>query len=269
MTRKKVTLAYITNDSERRASFKKRKKGLIKKVSELSTLCGVEACAIIYSQFEAEPEVWPSTLGAQAVLARFRKMSAMDQTRKMVNQESFTRQRIKKVEDQLRRVRKENKRRELEMFMFMSLHGMANLEEFRVSDAADMGFVMNQMLRDVKSQMDVMKRGGAGDGDDDDDGSGGQTQQTVAAMPPPPPVTAPPPPYNFQAGQEEPPLMSVEELEGFPWNLVQSPPGAGLDDGGLGWDDGMNNLPPYNPYFFNNGGIGPSGTQPGNGGNHF
>ncbi|KAL0464319.1 UNVERIFIED_CONTAM: Agamous-like MADS-box protein [Sesamum latifolium] len=104
MTRKKVTLAYITNDSERKASFKKRKKGLIKKVSELSTLCGVDACAIIYSQYDQEPEVWPSPLGAQAVLARFRKLSEMDQTRKMVNQESFTRQRIKKAEDQLRRV---------------------------------------------------------------------------------------------------------------------------------------------------------------------
>ncbi|KAJ6434469.1 hypothetical protein OIU84_018060 [Salix udensis] len=56
MTRKKVKLAYITNDSARKATFKKRKKGLMKKVSELSTLCGIEACAIICSPYDAQPE---------------------------------------------------------------------------------------------------------------------------------------------------------------------------------------------------------------------
>ncbi|KAL0397461.1 UNVERIFIED_CONTAM: Agamous-like MADS-box protein [Sesamum calycinum] len=160
MTRKKVTLAYITNDSERKASFKKRKKGLIKKVSELSTLCGVDACAIIYSQYDQEPEVWPSPLGAQAVLARFRKLSEMDQTRKMVNQESFTRQRIKKAEDQLRRVQKENKRKELENFMFQCLAGMATLEDFNLRDAAEMGWVVNQTLREINSRMETLQKTG-------------------------------------------------------------------------------------------------------------
>ncbi|KAL0379992.1 UNVERIFIED_CONTAM: Agamous-like MADS-box protein [Sesamum angustifolium] len=160
MTRKKVTLAYITNDSERKASFKKRKKGLIKKVSELSTLCGVDACAIIYSQYDQEPEVWPSPLGAQAVLARFRKLSEMDQTRKMVNQESFTRQRIKKAEDQLRRVQKENKRKELENFMFQCLAGMATLEDFNLRDAAEMGWVVNQTLREINSRMEALQKTG-------------------------------------------------------------------------------------------------------------
>lgn len=72
MTRKKVTLAYIANDSARKATFKKRKKGLIKKVSELSTLCGIEACAVIYSPYDTEPEVWPSVVGAHRAIARFR-----------------------------------------------------------------------------------------------------------------------------------------------------------------------------------------------------
>ncbi|MBA0707716.1 hypothetical protein Golax_019743 [Gossypium laxum] len=39
MIRKKVKLAYITNDSSREATYKKIKKSLMKNMSELSTLC--------------------------------------------------------------------------------------------------------------------------------------------------------------------------------------------------------------------------------------
>ncbi|MBA0729099.1 hypothetical protein Golax_025374 [Gossypium laxum] len=57
MIRKKVKLAYITNDSSRKGNYRKRKKGLMRKMSELSTLCGIGACAIIYSPYESQPEV--------------------------------------------------------------------------------------------------------------------------------------------------------------------------------------------------------------------
>ncbi|MBA0729100.1 hypothetical protein Golax_025374 [Gossypium laxum] len=56
MIRKKVKLAYITNDSSRKGNYRKRKKGLMRKMSELSTLCGIGACAIIYSPYESQPE---------------------------------------------------------------------------------------------------------------------------------------------------------------------------------------------------------------------
>uniref|UniRef100_A0A804I4U9 MADS-box domain-containing protein n=1 Tax=Musa acuminata subsp. malaccensis TaxID=214687 RepID=A0A804I4U9_MUSAM len=39
MARKKVKLAWIANDSMRRATFKKRKMGLMKKVNKLAMLC--------------------------------------------------------------------------------------------------------------------------------------------------------------------------------------------------------------------------------------
>ena len=72
MTRKKVKLAYITNDSARKAIFKKMK-GLMKKVSELSTLCGIDACAILYSRYDSQSEVWPSPLRVQLVVALFQE----------------------------------------------------------------------------------------------------------------------------------------------------------------------------------------------------
>ncbi|XP_042027305.1 agamous-like MADS-box protein AGL80 [Salvia splendens] len=102
MTRKKVTLAYITNVSERKASYKKGKKGLIKK--------------------------------AQSILARLRKLSNMDQSRKMGNQRSFTRQRNKKATELHRHLQKENNCRELEAFMFRCITGQVSIDDLNLPD---------------------------------------------------------------------------------------------------------------------------------------
>ncbi|XP_047938029.1 agamous-like MADS-box protein AGL80 [Salvia hispanica] len=250
MTRKKVTLAYITNDSERKASYKKRKKGLIKKVSELSTLCGVPACVIIYSQYDPVPVVWPSPLDAQSILARFRKLSVMDQSRKMVNQESFTRQRIKKTTEQLRRLQKDNTCRELEAFMFRCILGQASLDDLQIHDVSEMNFVISQTLRDIKARMEAMAA---------------EHQRNLAAPPPLPPLLpqlpmlAMPPPPPPPAVEEAPPRMEEDGMESFPWNLVQSPGGGGgMEGSGLGWDPGM--VLPY-PYFFDQSGSSQSGQN--------
>ncbi|XP_062083473.1 agamous-like MADS-box protein AGL80 isoform X2 [Humulus lupulus] len=121
MTRKKVKLAYINNDSSRKATFKKRKKGLLKKVSELSTLCAVDACAIIYSPYEAQPAVFPSTAGVNRILARFKKMPEIEQSKKMVNQEAFLKQKIGKVNEQVKKLRKENREKEMNRLMYSNL----------------------------------------------------------------------------------------------------------------------------------------------------
>ena len=244
MTRKKVTLAYITNDSERKASYKKRKKGLIKKVSELSTLCGVQACVIIYSQYDPAPVVWPSPLDAQSILARFRKLSIMDQSRKMVNQESYTRQRIKKATEQLR-LQKENSCRELEAFMFRCITGQASIHDLQITDVSEMSWVISQILREIKGRMDAMAA---------------EHQRKQAAPLPPLPPPPPPPPVV----KEAPPRMEEDGngMESFPWNLVQSPGGGGgggMDGSGLGWDpylfgqssssqSGQNQNPNLNPF---------------------
>ena len=57
----------------------------MKKVSELSTLCGIEACAIVFSPYDAQPELWPSPIGVQRVLSQFKKMPEMEQSKKMVH----------------------------------------------------------------------------------------------------------------------------------------------------------------------------------------
>ncbi|KAH0992523.1 hypothetical protein GBA52_004006 [Prunus armeniaca] len=89
MTRKKVKLAWITNDSARKTSFRKRKEGLLKKLSELSILCDVSGFAIIYGPDDKEPVVWPSRPIAEELLARFQRIPEVDRCKKMMNQETY------------------------------------------------------------------------------------------------------------------------------------------------------------------------------------
>ena len=157
MTRKKVKLAYITNDSARKATFKKRKKGLMKKVSELSTLCGIDACAILYSPDDSQFEVWPSPLGVQLVVDRFKMMPEMEQSKKMVNQESFLRQRIAKGNEQLKKQGQDNREKEITRVMFQSLTGKG-LQTLNIIDLNDLGWMINQNLKKINKRIESLNK---------------------------------------------------------------------------------------------------------------
>lgn len=112
MARKKVNLQWIANDSTRRATFKKRRMGLMKKVSELATLCGAKACVVVYGEGEAQPEVWPSVPDAKRILNRFKAMPELSSLKRMHNQEDFLRSRISKLHDQVCKSYRENRDRD-------------------------------------------------------------------------------------------------------------------------------------------------------------
>ncbi|GKV44248.1 hypothetical protein SLE2022_141470 [Rubroshorea leprosula] len=158
MTRKKVKLQYISNDSARKATFKKRKKGLMKKVSELTTLCGIDACAIVYSPYDSQPEIWPSPGGVQRVLSRFKKLPEMEQSKKMVNQESFLRQRIAKANEQLKKMSKDNREKEMTEVMFQGLAGKPLLN-LNLMDLNDLGWLIEQNLKDINKRVDLLTKG--------------------------------------------------------------------------------------------------------------
>ncbi|KAK1559187.1 hypothetical protein Q3G72_011668 [Acer saccharum] len=129
MTRKKVKLCYIADDSTRKVTFKKRKKGLLKKVSELSILCGIDACAIVYSPYNNQPDVWPSH-----------------------------HERIMKSNDQLIKQRKDNREKEMIQFMFKTLVGRSLLP-LGMEELNDLGRTIDQYLKDIyKYQHDTNNR---------------------------------------------------------------------------------------------------------------
>ncbi|KAL7234623.1 hypothetical protein ACSBR1_018125 [Camellia fascicularis] len=157
MTGKKVKLAFITNDSARKATFNKRKKGLMKKVSELSTLCGIDACVIIQSPYESQPEVWPNNLGVQRVLAQFKRMPEMEQSKKMETQESFTRQRIAKANEQLKKKLKDNREKEMTEVMYQCLSGRG-LQNLSMVDQCHLNWLIDKNLKEIGKKIESWKK---------------------------------------------------------------------------------------------------------------
>lgn len=152
MTRNKVNLAYISNDAARKITFKKRKKGLAKKVSELTTLCGIEACAIVFSPYDSQPEVWPDPKGARQVIARYQNSPTMDE-RKNFNLEGFMGQRITKVSGQLKNQRKENREKEMTLAMFQCFEG-ERLDNMTMVDLDDIDCLIEKNIKEVNKKLD-------------------------------------------------------------------------------------------------------------------
>ncbi|KAM5564319.1 agamous-like MADS-box protein AGL80 [Rosa sericea] len=154
MARRKVRLHYIANASSRKNTFRKRKKGLLKKMKEITTLCDIKAAAIIYSPFEAEPEVFPNHPEAHEMLTRFRNMPEMDKTRRMMDQEIFLRQRIDKTREQIRKQKRDNREKQITQVMFDCLKGKT-ISDLEKKDLNDLTFIIEQNLRelDIKEQV--------------------------------------------------------------------------------------------------------------------
>ncbi|XP_004500461.1 agamous-like MADS-box protein AGL80 [Cicer arietinum] len=156
MTRKKVKLAFIVNDAARKATYKKRKKGLLKKVDELSTLCGIEACAILYGPYDPQPEIWPSPWGVERALSKFRTMPEMEQSKKMMNQETFMRQRVLKTKEQVKKQRKENREKETTLLMFQCLNeGKIVHNNMTMVDLNDLSWLIDQNLKNIGRKLEA------------------------------------------------------------------------------------------------------------------
>ncbi|ESW18870.1 hypothetical protein PHAVU_006G077800 [Phaseolus vulgaris] len=157
MTRAKIELAYITDPGKRKATFKKRKNGLMKKISEITVLCGIDACAVVYSpDVPNKPEFWPSESGARSVISKFNGVSESEKTKKMFCQESFIRQRIDKSQEQLKKLKNENRKREISLLMCEYLtHGSNNLDSNNINYLKDFSFFTDQNLDEIRNKVTV------------------------------------------------------------------------------------------------------------------
>ncbi|CAD6250778.1 unnamed protein product [Miscanthus lutarioriparius] len=161
MARKKVTLHRIANDSTRRGTFKKRRKGLMKKASELATLCDVDTCVVVYGEGESQPEVWPDVPTAEHVLARFKAVPELDQCKKMLDMEGFLKQRMDKLREQLHKVQRDNREREATLLLHDAIVGRRpGLVGLSVEEIASLGCMVESRLKGIKDAIERLQRMG-------------------------------------------------------------------------------------------------------------
>jgi hypothetical protein len=150
MARSKVIVKYIANDSTRKATCKKRTMGVIKKAGELSILCDVDVCVFILPEGESQaPQVWPSLPEATRMVDRLRAMPELDQCKKKMDGEAYVRERISKMEEQLRKAERENRQRETTLLLHDAMAGRRNLEGLTVEQLISIGWKTENLVKSI------------------------------------------------------------------------------------------------------------------------
>ena len=111
MGRGKLTMELIKSEKSRNVTFQKRKKGLMKKAYEFSTLCGVDTCMIIYGpKFQDRPMelgTWPQNHDEVVkMINRYKENTMHKRSRGSSTLSNFFIERNKKVEIEISRLRK-------------------------------------------------------------------------------------------------------------------------------------------------------------------
>ena len=119
----------IEKKGARKATYNKRKKGLMTKLDQITTLCGVEACTIINGPYKPGYEVWPNDEGVLSVLNTFWSMSEMDRSKHMENKTRQLKKRIKKVEEKIKKQRFLNRGLEMDILMSDCLSGKVSVAD--------------------------------------------------------------------------------------------------------------------------------------------
>ncbi|CAM0902030.1 unnamed protein product [Alopecurus aequalis] len=154
MARKKVSLQYIPNDSTRRGTFKKRRRGLMKKAGELSILCDVKACVVVYGESESVPEVFPSHSEAMYILSGFKNMPELAQCKNMLNQEGFLRQRIDKLRDQVHKSGRDCRDREIRFLLQKAMMGnIPRLDVLTIEELTSVGWKVDVLLKSISDRI--------------------------------------------------------------------------------------------------------------------
>ncbi|XP_037427477.1 agamous-like MADS-box protein AGL80 [Triticum dicoccoides] len=149
-----VTVKYIPDESTRCHRFKKRFKGLMKKVDELAILCDVKTCILVYDEGKAAPEVFLSRAEAVDILNQFKSMPELGQCKKVINQEGFTAKRINKLRDQVDKTRRECEDGEIRYLLHKTMHGdHSGLVGLNIKELTRVGYKVDMLLKSISQRM--------------------------------------------------------------------------------------------------------------------
>ncbi|CAN1127296.1 Agamous-like MADS-box protein AGL90 [Linum perenne] len=122
MVRTKVQHELISDEVARKTTFKKRKNGLLKKLEEITTLCGIATCAFIIHNFGGKDkkdqlEAWPSKSEATDVLKRQKELPRRKQEKYMMNHETMSSESLEKMKKVLKNQQEKNQLMEMELLL--------------------------------------------------------------------------------------------------------------------------------------------------------
>ncbi|KAE8709752.1 Pentatricopeptide repeat-containing protein, putative isoform 1 [Hibiscus syriacus] len=153
MGRRKTTYELIANEFARKNTLKKRKAGLLKKLNELTTLCDVPACAIIFSSHDSQPDVWPSRAGACQVLEKFGSLPEEQRGKHMTDQTIVLKRNILQLNDRLEKQRKKNEELEKELALIESMADENNCDWNNLEELEELSYQLQQNIEFISNMI--------------------------------------------------------------------------------------------------------------------
>ncbi|XP_021774626.1 agamous-like MADS-box protein AGL80 [Chenopodium quinoa] len=151
MSRKNVKSSIIKDVTSRKASHKTRSLGLLKKTQEISVLCDVDACAIIYGEDDQVPLAWPSSEAeVRRIINNYKGKSQVGQLERQLDQQTFLKQTVQKSEEKLARIQVKNRELQMENIITDIMAGRSTLEQVPFCD-------LGYMIRMLKERMKLVK----------------------------------------------------------------------------------------------------------------
>jgi hypothetical protein len=78
----------------------------------------------------------------------------MEQTKNMLSQETFLKQRIEKGNEQLKKQKNENRMKEMTYLMFQCLNAAQTIDNVGMNDFKDLSWVIDQNLKQIERRID-------------------------------------------------------------------------------------------------------------------
>nr|XP_010321680.2 agamous-like MADS-box protein AGL80 [Solanum lycopersicum] len=109
---------------------------------------------IVYSPYSDEPKVFPNFVAAINTFQKFKELEALERSKNMVTKEEFTKKRIKKLQKQLLKIRKENRIKEMTNEMHEVLNGKMISNDMNLFYLNDLSYVIKKKLLLIRKIME-------------------------------------------------------------------------------------------------------------------
>lgn len=152
-----MTLKLIENFVARKARYRKIRENLLKKMEDITTLCDVNACAIIYGPGDNVPTVWPSHDIAKELLHKFENAPLPERVKKNVTPQVYIEQMNRKIEKQVMKLKKKNDERDMSNFLY-KIHEGKSLSDLDASDISRLLCYVEGKLKCGGVKVDISKQ---------------------------------------------------------------------------------------------------------------
>ncbi|GAB2262918.1 hypothetical protein Droror1_Dr00003915 [Drosera rotundifolia] len=156
MTRKRLKHEPLVDQSVRELAHEKGRQGLSKKMDQLTTLCGVDGCFVMYNPVDKEVFAWPGIEEAKDLLAEYNSRSEAERSKKAITQEDYLMERDRKIRAQIAKQERRNKEMKASVLVTQITNGDREIDELDKSELELLSWFSEEKLEFIHRRTELL-----------------------------------------------------------------------------------------------------------------